>query len=493
LCSCHSRDQIHDVEVGFDDTGRILALRDSFVVDCGAWNPIGAGIAYNTAAHLPGPYKIGAIAIDARIVATNKTPNAPYRGAGRPEAAFAMERIIDLIAGELGLEPAEVRLRNMVRADEMPFSVGIPYRDGQPIVYDGGDYPAALEKALSALGGLAAFRDRQRAARDEGRHLGLGIGCYVEGTGVGPFESALVRVDPSGKIYVSSGACPQGQGMETIFAQIVADAWRVAPDDVVIALADTAAIAMGFGTIASRTTVTLSAAIHGASEKLRAKVFAIAANMLECAAGDLELRHGAVGIVGVPGAELTLAKVAQAARPGWDHGRPAGIDAGLEETFYYEPQTVTWSYAVHAAVVDVDIDVGRVTIENYAIAHDCGVVVNPMLVEGQIVGGAVQGIGAALLEQIHYDSEGQPLTTSLMDYLLPTVHALPPLSLMHQHSPSPRNPFGVKGVGEGGPIAPPAVIANAVSDALRPFKAEFDRIPITPQSIDAAVRAASRG
>jgi carbon-monoxide dehydrogenase large subunit len=493
LCSCHSRDQIHDVEVGFDDAGRILALRDRFVVDCGAWNPIGAGIAYNTAAHLPGPYKIDVIAIDARIAATNKTPNAPYRGAGRPEAAFAMERIIDLIAGELGLEPAEVRLRNMVRADEMPFSVGIPYRDGQPIVYDGGDYPAALEKALSALGGLAAFRDRQRAALEEGRHLGLGIGCYVEGTGVGPFESALVRIDPSGKIYVTSGACPQGQGMETIFAQIVADAWRVAPDDVIISLADTAAIAMGFGTIASRTTVTLSAAIHGASEKLRAKVFAIAANVLECAAGDLELRHGAVGIVGVPGAELTLAKVAQAARPGWDHGRPAGVDAGLEETFYYEPPTVTWSYAVHAAVVEVDIDVGRVTIENYAIAHDCGVVVNPMLVEGQIVGGAVQGIGAALLEEIHYDSEGQPLTTSLMDYMLPTVHALPPLSLMHQHSPSPRNPFGVKGVGEGGPIAPPAVIANAVSDALRPFKAAFDRIPITPQSIAAAVRASRKG
>ena len=358
LCSCHSRDQIYDVEFGFDGDGRILALRDRFVVDCGAWNPIGAGIAYNTAAHLAGPYKIGAMKISGSIAATNKVPNAPYRGAGRPEAAFAMERIMDLVADELGLEPAEVRLRNMVRPDAMPYAAGLPYRDGQPIVYDGGDYPAALQKALAAIGGVEAFRTRQRAARQAGRCLGLGIGCYVEGTGVGPFESALVRIEPSGKIFVTSGACPQGQGMETIFAQIVADTWRVNPDDVVLSLADTAAIAIGFGTIASRTTVTLSAAIHGASEKLQTKVFAIAANMLECAAGDLELRNGAVGIVGVPGAELSLAKIAHAARPGWDSGRPPGIDAGLEETYYFEPPTVTWSYAAHAAVVEVDVELG---------------------------------------------------------------------------------------------------------------------------------------
>jgi aerobic carbon-monoxide dehydrogenase large subunit len=488
LCSCHSRDQIHDVEIGFDDDGRVLALRDDFLVDCGAWNPIGAGIAYNTAVHLPGPYKIGTIAISGRIAATTKVPNAPYRGAGRPEAAFAMERSMDLVAAELGLEPATVRLRNMIPAAEMPYAVGMPYRDGQPIMLDGGDYPAALQKAVAALGGVEAFRERQRAARSEGRYLGIGIGCYVEGTGVGPFESALVRIDPSGKIYVASGACPQGQGMETIFSQVVADAWQVEPDNVVLALADTSAIAVGFGTIASRSTVTLSAAIHGATEKLRDKVFAIAANMLECAATDLELRRGHVGIVGVPGAEVSLAKIAAAARPGWDSGRPPGVGGGLEETYYFEPPTVTWSYAAHAAVVEVDIEVGRVRVENYAIAHDCGVVVNPMLVEGQIVGGMVQGLGGALLEDINFDAAGQPLTTTLADYMLPTACELPPVTIMHQHSPSPLNPFGVKGVGEGGPIAPPAVIANAVSDALRPFKAEFNRTPVTPQQIDAAVR-----
>jgi carbon-monoxide dehydrogenase large subunit len=491
MCSCHSRDQIHDVEVGFDDEGRLLAVRDHFIVDCGAWNPIGAGVVYNTAVHLIGPYKIHAVAIDARIAATNKVPNAPYRGAGRPEAAFAMERIVDLVAGQLGLEPADVRLRNMIRADEMPYRVGIPYRDGEPIVYDGGDYQGALRQALAAIGGVAAFRQRQRTARQNGGYLGLGIGCYVEGTGVGPFESATVRIDPSGKIFVSSGACPQGQGMETIFAQVVADVWCVDPSDVVMSLADTAAIAIGFGTIASRSTVTLSAAIHGASERLRAKVFAIAANILECAAGDLELRKDGVGIVGVPGAEISLADIARAARPGWDHGRPPGIDAGLEETYYYEPPTVTWSYAVHVAVLDVDIEVGRVNIEKYVIAHDCGVVVNPMLVEGQIVGGAAQGIGGALLEEFKYDAEGQLLAGSFMDYMVPTACEIPDMHLIHQHSPSPLNPLGVKGVGEGGPIAPPAVIANGVADALLPFAVEFNRLPITPQLVQQAVRSAS--
>src|SRR5229473_1303247 len=366
MSATHSRDQLHDVEIGFDEDGRILALRDDYIVDCGAWNPIGSGVAYNTAVHLTGPYKIENLAASGRIVATNKVPNAPYRGAGRPEAAFAMERTIDLVARTLGLEPAEVRRRNMIRADEMPYRVGIPYRDGEPIVYDSGDYPGALQKALDAIGG--------GDARAAGRYLGLGLGCYIEGTGVGPFESAFVRIDPSGKVYVTCGAAPQGQGMETIFSQIVADLWKVKPDEVVLTFADTAAIAIGFGTMASRSTVTASGAIHQASGRLRDKVFAIAANLLECAPADLELRDGGVGLAGVPGAGVSLAQVAQAARPGWDNPRPPGVEAGLEETAYWQPETVTWSYAVHVAIVEVDRDTGRVAIDNYAVAHDCGVV-----------------------------------------------------------------------------------------------------------------------
>jgi carbon-monoxide dehydrogenase large subunit len=493
MSATHSRDQLHDLEVAFDGDGRILALRDDYIVDCGAWNPIGSGVAYNTAVHLTGPYKIENLAASGKIVVTNKVPNAPYRGAGRPEAAFAMERTIDLVARTLGLEPAEVRRRNMIRADEMPYRVGIPYRDGEPIVYDSGDYPGALEKALAAVGGVAAFRERQRRARSDGRYLGLGIGCYIEGTGVGPFESAFVRVDPSGKIYVSCGAAPQGQGMETIFSQVMADLWKVAPEDVVLTFADTAAIAIGFGTMASRSTVTASAAMHVASGRLRDKVFSIAAHLLECAPADLELRPGSsgvgvVGVAGVPGAEVSLAKVAQAARPGWEITRPPEVEAGLEETCYWQPETVTWSYAVHVAIVEVDVETGRVTLDNYAVAHDCGTVVNPMLVEGQIIGGAVQGLGGVLCEAIAYDANGQLLSGSLMDYALPTAGDIPGITIIHQHSPSPLNPLGVKGVGEGGAVAPPAAVANAVCDALAAFGVEVNATPVKPEALLRALR-----
>ena len=493
MSATHSRDQVHDVDVAFDDEGCILALRDDYIVDCGAWNPIGSGVAYNTAVHLTGPYKIENLAASGKIAVTNKVPNAPYRGAGRPEAAFAMERTIDLVARTLGLEPAEVRRRNMIRAEEMPYRVGIPYRDGEPIVYDSGDYPRALEQALDAVGGLAAFRNRQQRARAAGRHLGLGIGFYIEGTGVGPFESAFVRIDPSGKVYVSCGAAPQGQGMETIFSQVVADLWKVAPEDVVLTFADTAAIAIGFGTMASRSTVTASAAMHEASGRLREKVFAIASHLLECAPADLELRpgpagSGGVGVVGVPGAQVSLAQVAAAARPGWEITRPPGVDAGLEETSYWQPETVTWSYAVHVAIVEVDADTGRVTIDDYAVAHDCGVVVNPMLVEGQIMGGAVQGLGGVLCEAIAYDERGQLLSGSLMDYALPVASDVPSFKIAHLHSPSPLNPLGVKGVGEGGAVAPPAAIANAVCDALAPFAVEINATPVRPELLLRALR-----
>jgi len=394
---------------------------------------------------------------------------------------------MDLIAQVLGLEPTEVRRRNMIQPKEMPYAVGLPYRDGEPIVYDSGDFPGGLDKALQAAGGLPAFRDRQREARRLGRYLGLGVASYVEGTGVGPFESAIVRIEPSGSIFVTSGACSQGQGMETIFAQVAADIWSVDPRDIVISLGDTSLIAMGFGTIASRSTVTLSAAIHQASERLRAKVFAIAGNMLECAPADLELRNGKVGVVGAPGMEVTLAAVAQAARPGWDHKRPQGVDAGLEEAFFWEPPTVTWSNATHLALVEVDIGSGRIEIEQYVVAHDCGVIVNPMLADGQIVGGTVQGLGGVLLEECVYDSQGQLLTGSLMDYALPRASDSPNIQLLHQQSPSPLNPLGVKGLGEGGAIAPPAAIANAVCDALATFKIELNATPIKPEHIVRAV------
>jgi aerobic carbon-monoxide dehydrogenase large subunit len=269
--------------------------------------------------------------------------------------------------------------------------------------------------------------------------------------------------------------------------------WKVAPEDVLISLADTAAIPIGFGTIASRSTVTLSAAIHEASEGLRRKAFAIAANLLECAPADLELRDSGVGVVGVPGAVISLARLAQAARPGWDHSRPPGVEAGLEATRYWEPPTVTWSYAAHVAIVEVDPETGHIKIDKYVIAHDCGTVVNPLLVEGQLAGGTAQGIGGILLEEIGYDADGQLLTGSLTDYLVPTASDIPDMQMIHQHSPSPLNPLGVKGVGEGGAVAPPAAITNAICDALSMFGVEFNATPITPERVVQAVRGLRPG
>ena len=487
LCSVHSRDQRHDAEVAFDDQGRILAVRDRFALDCGAWNPIGAGLAYNTAAHLLGPYKVDHYFIEGNVVATNKVPNAPYRGAGRPEAVFVMERLVDLIAQDVGREPAEVRLRNMVTAQEMPYAVGIPYRDGVPIVYDSGDYPRAFARALEALGGLDAFRRRQREARERGRYLRLGFGCYTEGTGAGPFEGATVRVDGSGMIHVASGACPMGNGQETVYAQIAADLWKVPLDHVIVSLADTAAVPIGFGSIASRSTVLVSAALHEASQRVQQKAFAIAANLMECDAKDVELREGGVSVRGVPDRIVTLRELARAAGPQWDHGRPPGVEAGLEATYYYEAPTVTWAYATHAGIVEVDPATGAVTIEKYVIVHDAGVLVNPMLAEAQVVGGAAQGLGAALFEELAYDANGQLLTGTFMDYAVPTAAQLPAFDVVHQEIPSPLNPFGCKGLGEGGAIAPPVVIANAVCDALGPFGVEFNQTPVRREQIVRAV------
>ena len=481
--SAHSRDIVHEAEIGFDETGRISALDVSFLIDSGAFSPVGAGIAFNTIAHHLGPYDIENFAAETKVVVTNRTPNAPYRGAGRPEAAFVTERLVDLVAAELGMEAADVRRLNMVGPESMPYDVGLPYRDGEPMVYDGGDYPGSLDRALEELGGLAAFRDRQAAARRDGRWLGLGIASYTEGTGVGPFEGATVRIDPSGMIAVAAGACPQGQGHRTVLAQVAADGWSVPIDDVVVTLADTGALDMGYGTIASRSAVTASAAIIEASDKVKLKVLAIAAHLLETTETDLELRDGTVGVKGVPDMAVSLKEIAAAARPGWDGRRPEGLEAGLEATAYFEPPTVTWTYATNAAIVEVDRETGEVRIEKYVAVHDAGILINPTIADGQVRGGLVQGIGGGMLEELVYGDDGQLLTGNLADYLLPSAAETPPITVVHTETPSPLNPLGVKGLGEGGAIAPPAVIANAVCDALAPFATEINATPVRPADV----------
>jgi aerobic carbon-monoxide dehydrogenase large subunit len=492
LNAAHARDDRHEVEIAFDAEGRILAIRDCLLKDSGAYMPVGVGTPVNTAVHLLGPYHVPNYDVSITIVATNKTPSAPYRGAGRPEAAFVMERLMDLIAHALDLDPITVRLSNMIPPENIPYKVGLPYRDGIPIVYDSGDYPGALRQAVDALGGLAAFRREQEEAWRQGRFIGLGLGCYVEGTGAGPFEGATVRIDPSGTIYVATGACAQGQGHETVFAQIAADQWGISPDQVTVVVSDTASIALGYGTIASRSAVNSSSAIALASQELRRKVLAVAGHMLECDADDLELRDGRATVRGVPSLGVTLKEIAHAARPGWDHGRPPGVAPGLEATAYFEPPTVTWSYAAHAAIVELDRATGMTSVKKYVVVHDAGVLINPKLAEGQVLGGVCQGLGGALLEEIVYDSDVQLLTGSLADYLIPTATDMPPTEIIHRETPSPLNALGIKGLGEGGAIAPPVVMANAVCDALRPVGFEVFATPLRPRVLVEAMAGAAK-
>jgi carbon-monoxide dehydrogenase large subunit len=482
ISTAHGRDQIHDVECAFDQQGRISALRDRFLLDNGAYNPMGLTDAYNTAAHLQGPYKIPNVSVSGTCVSTNKVPNAPYRGAGRPEAVFVMERCIDIIATQLALDPAEVRRRNFVQPEEMPYQAGILYRDGQPVCYDSGNYPETLTRALEAAQ-YDDLRARQQELRQRGRYLGIGIGCYVEGTGVGSFEGAKVRIDISGRLIITTGATGHGQGHETVFAQIAADLWGVSPDQISLVEGDTASIPFGCGTFGSRSTVNVGSAIYGASARLKEKLLQLAAHLLEANPGDLELDGGKVFVRGFPQRAASFSELARAAVPGWASKLPEGLEPGLEDTFYFVPPTVTWANAVHVAVIEVDIQTGAIKLLDYIVAHDAGRLINPLLVDGQIHGGVAQGIGAALYEEIAYDENGQLLTGSFINYLLPGSMEVPRIKIVHLESPSPLNPLGVKGLGEGGAIAPPAAIANALADALSAFAPRVNEIPLTPDRV----------
>ncbi|MBI2554730.1 MAG: xanthine dehydrogenase family protein [Candidatus Rokubacteria bacterium] len=485
----HSREQIHDVEIAAAADGTILALRDRFLVDQGGYNPWGIVQPYNTVAHLLGPFRIRDFAVEAKVVMTNKTPHAPYRGAGRPEAVFVMDRAVDLLARELRLDPAEVRRRNFIRADELPYDVGLLYRDGQPLVYDSADFPGALETALEAVD-YEKFRTEQVALRERAVYRGVGLSAYVEGTGVGPYEGAVVRLDSTGGVIVATGAASQGQGHETVFAQICADTLGVPLEAVTVIGGDTGAIPFGVGTFASRSTVLAGNAIAESARKLRDKVRRVAAGLLEASPQDIEIEDGRAFVRGVPASAVTLARVVQSTVPSF--ARPDARDLDFDATTYYVVPTVTYSSAVHAALVEVDVETGAVTLLRYVVVHDCGRVINPMLVEGQIHGGVAQGIGGALWEELRYDAAGQLLTGTFMEYPVPTAAALPFIETRHQACLSPRNPLGVKGLGEGGAISPPAAIANAVEDALASFGVRVTACPLTPANVHALI-AAARG
>jgi carbon-monoxide dehydrogenase large subunit len=425
----HAREQVHELELGLDEEGRIVGLRDHILVDTGAYNPLGLVIPYNTIAHLMGPYRVDTLEARAEGIITTKVPTAPYRGAGRPEAVFAVERALDIGARRLGIDPLELRLRNLVRPDEMPYDAGILYRDGVPLVLDDGAYPELVQRAAELVGW-----DRVDREDEAGRLIGRGLAFYIEGTGIGPFEGARVELRADGRVEVRTGACSQGQGHQTVFAQVCADALGVHPDVVDVTGGDTEGLEKGWGTVASRSAVVAGNAVAEAAGRVRARL-------------------------------------------------EAGEAAPLVETAYFEPPTVTWSAGAHAAVVAVDEETGEVEILRYAAVHDCGREINPMIVDGQVRGGIAQGIGGALLEEIRYDEDGQLLTGTLADYLLPTAADVPEVLLESHETPSPLNPLGLRGVGEGGAIAPPAVLANAVEDALAERGAVVRRTPLTPESV----------
>jgi carbon-monoxide dehydrogenase large subunit len=477
MSAAHARHQVHAISLAARRDGTIVGLRDRIWLDLGAYNVWGIVLPYNTVAHLIGPHRIANMRVDVQAVTTHKTPNAPYRGAGRPETVFAMDRAVDRLARELRIDPAEIRRRNYIRSDELPYDFGMPYRDGNPLVYDSGDFPAALEAALKAAD-YDEFRRDQPALRARGIFRGIGISGYVEGTAIGPFEGATVKVDLGGRVLVATGAVNSGQGHETSFAQVCADALGVPLEHVTVVGGDTAAVPFGVGTFASRSGVTAGNSIADACQQVRAKLVKAAAALLEASPGDIEIEDGQAFVRGVPASAVPLARVVQASIPTF--ARPGVASPDFEATAYHHVPTVTFASAVHVARVEVDVGTGRVTLLRYVVAHDCGKVINPLIVEGQVHGGVAQGVGGALYEEMVYDEQGQLLTGSLMDYLVPTAMELPPLETVHLEFPSPRNPLGMKGLGEGGAISPPAAIANAIEDALEPFGVRITATPVSP-------------
>ncbi len=482
LCTHQERDQYWDMEIAVDANAKIIGVRGQLIHETGAYVPWGIVLPWITATTVPGPYVIPHLKLDVLSVFTNKIQTTPVRGAGRPEAVTTMERLMDRVARELKLDRAEVRRRNFIQPEQMPYKVGIIFRDGRPVTYDSGDYPACLEGALQKAD-YTGFAARQSAARKAGRYLGIGMANAVEATGLGPYESATIRVSTSGRITVYTGAAPQGQAHKTTLAQIASDQLGVDFNDIDVVTSDTAMNAMGMGTFAARTAVNAGNSVHVAAIEVAAKAKKIAAGMMECVEEDLELAEGCVRLKSAPDVKKTLREIAVKAfgMPGFSMA--GGLAPGLEHTAHFTPDQSAYSNGAHVAEVEVDIETGEVKILRYTVAHDCGRVINPMVVDGQVVGGVAHGVGNALYEQLAFDDNAQPLTTNFGEYLLPMATDVPRVDLVHLETPSPLNPLGVKGAGEGGTISAIGAIISAVEHALEPFGVRIAEAPITPQRI----------
>ncbi|MER3456809.1 MAG: xanthine dehydrogenase [candidate division GAL15 bacterium] len=478
----HERTQIHDAEIALDRHGRILGVRTVFLHDAGAYIPYGLIVPIVAECTLPGPYRVPNYHAEFRAVFTNKTIVSPYRGAGRPHGVFVMERLLDLAARQLGLDRAEIRRRNFIQPHEFPYDVGLIYQDNAPLVYDSGDYPAALERALEAVG-YDRWPEEKARYRAQGRRVGLGFACYVEGSGIGPYEGCRVTVEPSGKVYVATGVGTQGQGHATSLAQVAAEVLGVNVQDVQVTTGDTGNFSWGTGTFASRAAVVAGSAVLLAAQAVRQKALQVAASLLEASPEDLELVDGQVRVRGSPGRRVSLGEVARAANPLRGVIPAEWEGPGLEATRYFAPPRGTFSHGVHAALVEVDPETATLRFLKYVVVHDCGVVLNPVILDGQIHGGVAQGIGGAFFERLVYDESGQLLSGSFMDFHIPTAMEIPDIEVHHQETPSPLNPIGAKGAGEGGVIPVPALLAQALEDALDDLQLEITQMPLHPDAL----------
>jgi carbon-monoxide dehydrogenase large subunit len=484
LCMTQERDQLWTLEMALDADARILGLRGSMIHDNGAYVPWGLIVPIIAVTSSIGPYVVPAFNVRLDVVYTNKVPTSPVRGAGRPKAVFAMERLMDAAAEQLGLDRLEIRRRNFVQPEQMPYSTGLIFRDGSPMVYDSGNYPATLDKAIE-LAQIELFRERQAEGLRNGRYLGIGFASYVEGCGLGPYEGAEVTLQNDGRVSLNvGGAASQGQGMKTIFAQIAADQLRVPMESINVIVGDTQKLAMGVGTFGSRITVNAGNAVHIACGKLADKVRTIAAVQLQTSFDDVELVDGVARKRSDPTQNTRFGELARMSYgiPGFT--LPKWLDPGMTVTHYFVPPASVYSNGAAFAEVEVDIGTGRVKVIRYGVAHDCGTVINPMLVDGQVIGGISHGIGNTLLERHAYDENAQPLATNLVEFLLPTALDMPSvIEIAHLVSPSPNNPLGVKGAGEGGTIPASAAIVSAIEDALSIWRIRFDETPVLPEMI----------
>lgn len=479
----HGRGQVGEAEVAVKKDGTILGLQYRVVADTGAYHQLlTPGIPPLTGLMLSGAYKIPAIAMEVTGVFTNKMATDAYRGAGRPEATYVVERIMDRVARELGLDPVKLRKKNFPKPKEFPFATATG------LMYDSGNYQGALNKGLR-LAGYQKWRGEQKKLRRRGRYIGIGLSTYVEICAMGPsaampaggWESGAVRVEPTGKVTVLTGISPHGQGQETSFAQIVADELGVDFDDIAVIHGDTAIVPSGIGTFGSRATAVGGTAVLQAAEKVKDKAREIAAHLLEADPDDLVFADGRFSVKGVPRKGISLQQIALEAHLA--KNLPKKMEPGLSATSVFEPSNFTFPFGTHICVVEVDPKTGAIQILKYVAVDDCGKVINPLLVDGQIHGGIAQGLGQALLEEVVYDEEGQILSGSLMDYALPKAEDVPRLELSRTETPTPVNPLGVKGVGEAGTIGSTPAVVNAVVDALAPFGVTHIDMPLKPEKI----------